>query len=91
MPCRQSLTSQRAVAKYYGKNYSFQYLRSHSYITREGVSMLGNSEAINTPTIYVNGFKFPTQYEYSDIEYYIDEIKNLTRESKRQEACANCN
>ncbi len=43
-----------------------------------------------TPTIYVNGYKFPTQYEYSDIEYYIDEIKNLTRESKRQEACANC-
>jgi len=43
-----------------------------------------------TPTIYLNGYKFPTQYEYSDIEYYIDEIKNLTRESKRQEACANC-
>jgi protein-disulfide isomerase len=43
-----------------------------------------------TPTIYVNGYKFPTQYEYGDIEFYIDEIKNLTRESKRQEACANC-
>ena len=44
-----------------------------------------------TPTIYVNGYKFPNQYEYSDMEYYIDEIKNLTRESKRQEACTNCN
>jgi uncharacterized membrane protein len=44
-----------------------------------------------TPTIYLNSYKFPTQYEYSDIEYYIDEIKNLTRENKRQEACANCN
>jgi uncharacterized membrane protein len=43
-----------------------------------------------TPTIFVNGYKFPTQYEYSDIEYFIEEIKNLTRESKRQEACANC-
>lgn len=43
-----------------------------------------------TPTIYVNGFKFPIQYEYSIIEYFIDEIKNLTRENKRQEACANC-
>jgi uncharacterized membrane protein len=43
-----------------------------------------------TPTIYVNGYKFPNQYEYSDMEYYIDEIKNLTRESKRQEACSNC-
>lgn len=43
-----------------------------------------------TPTIYVNGYKFPNQYEYSDIEFYIDEIKNLIRENKRQEACANC-
>lgn len=40
-----------------------------------------------TPTIYVNGYKFPEQYEYSDLEYYIEDIKQLTRESKRQEAC----
>jgi uncharacterized membrane protein len=45
---------------------------------------------VGTPTICVNGYKFPTQYEYSDMEYYIDEIKNLTRENKRQEACVNC-
>ncbi len=44
-----------------------------------------------TPTIYVNGYKFPTQYEYSDIEFYIGEIKSLTMESKRQEACTTCN
>lgn len=44
-----------------------------------------------TPTIYLNGYKFPNQYEYNDIEFYIDEIKNLTRKSKRQEACTNCN
>jgi len=44
-----------------------------------------------TPTIYLNGYKFPKQYEYGDIEYFIDEIKNLTMESKRQEACRNCN
>lgn len=43
-----------------------------------------------TPTIYLNGYKFPNQYEYNDIEFYIDEIKNLTRESKRQEAYTNC-
>lgn len=33
------------IAKYYGKNYSLQYLREHSFLTREGVSMLGISEA----------------------------------------------
>jgi ATP-binding cassette subfamily B protein len=33
------------IAKYYGKNYSLQTLRSKSGINREGVSMLGISEA----------------------------------------------
>ena len=35
----------RMVAKYYGKNYSLQYLREHSYIDREGVSLRGIVEA----------------------------------------------
>ena len=35
----------RMIAKYYGKNYSLQTLRERSFITREGVSMLGMSEA----------------------------------------------
>lgn len=35
----------RMIAKYYGKNYSVQTLRENSYITREGVSMLGISDA----------------------------------------------
>jgi ABC-type bacteriocin/lantibiotic exporters, contain an N-terminal double-glycine peptidase domain len=33
------------IAKYYGKHFSLEYLRSQSYITRQGVSMLGISEA----------------------------------------------
>jgi len=33
------------IAKYYGKTYSLQTLRAHSFITREGVSMLGISDA----------------------------------------------
>ncbi|WP_448635432.1 peptidase domain-containing ABC transporter [Pedobacter panaciterrae] len=33
------------VAKHYGKNFSLDYLRSKSYITRHGVSLLGISEA----------------------------------------------
>ena len=38
-------TCLRMIAKYYGKNYSLQSLREHAFITREGVSMLGISDA----------------------------------------------
>lgn len=38
-------TCLRMIAKYYGKTYSLQTLRAHSFITREGVSMLGISDA----------------------------------------------
>ena len=33
------------VASYYGKHYSLQYLRENSYLTKEGVSLLGLTEA----------------------------------------------
>lgn len=35
----------RMIAKYYGKSYSLQTLRERCFITREGVSMLGISDA----------------------------------------------
>lgn len=38
-------TCLRMIAKYYGKTYSLQTLRAHSFISREGVSMLGISDA----------------------------------------------
>lgn len=38
-------TCLRMIAKYYGKHYQAQTLREYSYITREGVSMLGISDA----------------------------------------------
>ncbi len=38
-------TSLCMIAKYYGKTYTLQTLRDRSYITREGVSMLGTSDA----------------------------------------------
>lgn len=37
--------SLKMIAKYYGKSYSMQTLREHSYITHEGVSMQGISDA----------------------------------------------
>ncbi len=38
-------TSLAMISKYYGKTYTVQTLRERSYITREGVSMLGTSDA----------------------------------------------
>lgn len=38
-------TCLRMIAKYYGKTYSLQTLRERCFITREGVSMLGISDA----------------------------------------------
>jgi ATP-binding cassette subfamily B protein len=38
-------TCLRMIAKYYGKNYSLETLRQKTYITREGVSLLGISDA----------------------------------------------
>lgn len=38
-------TSLRIVAKFYGKNYSLQTLRDKCHITKEGVSLLGISDA----------------------------------------------
>jgi uncharacterized membrane protein len=43
-----------------------------------------------TPTVFVNGCRFPRQYRVNDIEYFITEITSLTMESKGQEACAHC-
>lgn len=38
-------TCLRMIAKHYGKSYSLDFLRQHAHITREGVSLLGISEA----------------------------------------------
>ena len=33
------------VSEYYGKKHNLQFLRDHSYLTREGVSLMGLREA----------------------------------------------
>ncbi len=47
----------RMVARHYGKEYSIQYLRERSFITREGVSMMGISEAAESIGLRTQGFK----------------------------------
>lgn len=41
-------TCLRMIAKHYGKTYSLNYLRQKSFISREGASLLGLSEASET-------------------------------------------
>lgn len=38
-------TCLKMIAGFYGKNFSLEYLRSKSYLTRDGVSLLGISDA----------------------------------------------
>ncbi len=39
------VTCLRMIARYYGKHYSMDFLRDRSYVDREGVSLMGISEA----------------------------------------------
>jgi len=50
-------TCLRMVAKYYGRIYTLQYLREKSFITREGVSMLGISDAAEAIGFRTNGVR----------------------------------
>lgn len=60
-------TCLRMVAQYYGKSYSLQYLRSHSYITREGVSMLGISEAAENIGFRTKGYRLTWEELRDDV------------------------
>ncbi|WP_165026964.1 peptidase domain-containing ABC transporter [Dysgonomonas sp. ZJ279] len=50
-------TCLRMIAKYYGRNYSIQNLREKAFITHEGVSMLGISDAAESIGFHTNGVK----------------------------------
>ncbi len=47
----------RMIAKHYGKTYSLQALRSRSYITKSGVSMLGISDAAENIGFRTRGYR----------------------------------
>jgi len=52
-------TCLRMVAKYYGKTYTLQTLRDRSAITREGVSLLGISDAADSIGLRNVGVRIP--------------------------------
>jgi len=47
----------RMVTKHYGKSYTLQSLRSKSYITKSGVSMLGISDAAESIGFRTRGYR----------------------------------
>lgn len=56
----------RMIAKHYGKSYSLQTLRDRCYITREGVSMLGISDAAESIGFHTIGVKIPYEQLVKD-------------------------
>lgn len=58
-------TCLRMIAKYFGKTYSLQTLRDKSYISREGVSLMGISDAAESIGLHTMGVQtdFETLYK----------------------------
>ena len=52
-------TCLRMIAKFYGKTYSAQTLRAKCHISRNGVSMLGISDAAEQLGFRTSGVKIP--------------------------------
>ncbi len=50
-------TCLRMIAKYYGRSYTLQTLKEKSFITREGVSMLGISDAAESIGMHTQGVR----------------------------------
>ena len=50
-------TCLRMVARHYGRSYTLQTLRERSFITREGVSMLGISDAAESIGMHTQGVR----------------------------------
>ena len=54
-------TCLRMIAKYYGRSYTLESLREKSFLTREGVSMLGISEAAESVGFRTQGVRVSLQ------------------------------
>lgn len=60
-------TCLRMIAKFYGRSYSLQTLRARSFITREGVSMLGISDAAESIGFRTSGVCITLQQLVEDM------------------------
>lgn len=57
----------RMIAKFYGKNYSLQTLREHSYISRDGVSLMGLSDAAESIGFRTIGLRITLEQLEKDV------------------------
>ncbi|MCB0565430.1 MAG: peptidase domain-containing ABC transporter [Phaeodactylibacter sp.] len=62
----------RMVARHYGKSYSLQYLREHSYIDREGVSLKGIIEAAEHIGMRTLPVKLPFDGKSQGQSFFVD-------------------
>lgn len=60
-------TCLRMIAKFYGKNISLEYLREQAHISREGVSLLGISDAAEAIGMRSMGAKVSFEQLVSDV------------------------
>ena len=57
----------RMIAKFYGRSYSLQNLRERSFITRQGVSMLGISDAAESIGLRSQGVRIGIEQLIEDV------------------------
>ena len=62
-------TCLRIIARFYGREYTLQSLREKCYITREGVSLLGISEAAESIGFRTNGVKLIWEQLRDDVNF----------------------
>lgn len=60
-------TCLRMVAAFYGRHFSLQYLRENCFISRQGVSMLGISEAAEKLGMHTIGIRIPISQLIEDV------------------------
>ena len=60
-------TCLRMIARYYGRSYAQQNLREKSFITREGVSMLGISDAAESIGMHTQGVKITIEQLVNEV------------------------
>lgn len=60
-------TCLRMIAKYYGRSYSLAELRKRSFLTKEGVSMLGISDAAEMIGFRTQGIRITSDQLINDV------------------------
>jgi len=60
-------TCLRMVTAFYGRHFSLQYLRENCFISRQGVSMLGISEAAEKLGMHTIGLRIPISRLINDV------------------------